>query len=310
MNLFYKKKCPIILLTLLLFFSKTCIAQDYRWWNAKHNWDGVTSWKDYIITKPKYMGPNALPVPDIKNGTISKKAYFQISLEKHTSSGDKTENLYTALFIPLYSHRVGLNINIIPFEHYKTDTITRDIRFARNITGEGFAVGDFYIGTFIQLIENNENLPDVLLTVNLKTASGSKMSDARYTDTPGYFFDLSFGKKFCLNKQKMHFIKPGAMIGFYSWQNQGNGQQQNDAFLYGLGIDFIFQKFDITNSIGGYIGYLGNGDKPVVYRTLLRNKSNKIFNYELKFQLGLHDYQYTSLRLSCIIDVTKLLKNH
>ncbi|HDR67963.1 MAG TPA: hypothetical protein ENN61_02805, partial [Bacteroidaceae bacterium] len=44
---------------------------DYSWWNEKHNWDGVSNWTDYLIITPAYMGPNALPVPDLTDGILA-----------------------------------------------------------------------------------------------------------------------------------------------------------------------------------------------------------------------------------------------
>lgn len=299
----------ILILTLLMFQKGSCFAQDYQWWNDKHNWDGITPWYDYMITSPAFMGPNALPVPTIQNGTIVKNAYFKFSLDKHFSKGDKTENLHTELYLPLFTNRVGLNIKLVPIEHYKMDTLTRDIRKARNIHGEGYAVGDVCFGTYIQLIENKERFPDVLLTINFKTASGTKLLDARHTDTPGYFFDLSFGKSFNLNKQEKRFIKPYAMLGLYVWQLHGRAKFQNDAFLYGLGFDLVFPRLEIKNSFGGYYGYIGDGDRPMVYRLIFGSKFDSVFNYELRFQQGMHDNNYTSLRLSCNANLTKIKKH-
>ena len=300
----------IFLLTFtLVFHNFICLTQDYQWWNDKHNWDGVTHWSDYINTSPNFMGPNALPVPNIKNGTISQNAYFKFSLDKHLSKGDKTENIHTEIYLPLSTNKVGLKIELVPIEHYKMDTLTRDIRKARNITGEGFACGSLYIGTHIQLVEGKKKFPDVLLTINLKTASGNKLSDARYTDTPGYFFDLSFGKQLNLNTRKRISIKPHALLGFYVWQIHGNTHFQNDALLYGVGVDLDFPVLKIKNSLGGYYGYLGNGDRPSVYRLIIQSKFDAIFNYELAFQQGIHNYNYTSFRLSCNANLTTIKKH-
>ena len=252
------------------------------------------------------MGPNALPVPTIKNGKLPENAYFRFSVDNHRSRGDKTENLHTELFLPLFSPRVGLNLALVPIEHYKTDTLTRDLRRARGITGEGIAVGDLYIGTYIQLVKNHSRLPDVLLTINLKTASGNKLSDARYTDAPGYFFDLSMGKNINLDPQGSTYIRPHLMLGFYVWQLLGNDQLQNDALLYGLGFDLALPKFEITNALGGYYGYLGNGDRPLVYRVQIGTKFKTVVNYELGLQRGLNDFGYTSFRLSCRANLARM----
>ncbi len=309
MNRSSRNKRSILVLAFLMMQGLWGYAQDYQWWNEKHDWDGATPWFDYIITSPGYMGPNALPVPAIKNGTIAPHADLQFSLETHRSKGDKTENLHTALYTPLFTNRVGLKVGVVPVEHYRMDTLTRDRRRARNETGEGYAGGDFYIGTHIQLIEDKEKLPDVMLTLNLKTASGTKLSGARYTDAPGYFFDLSFGKKIPLNSPKVDFIRPHAMFGMYVWQLHGHDHFQNDALLYGAGFDLDLQKVAIVNSWGGYYGYIGNGDRPMVYRLKVKSTLDKLLNYELTLQQGLHDYPYTSVRLSCNANLTRIKKN-
>jgi len=300
----YGKK--FLVLTILSFNWFLCFSQEYEWWNQKHNWDGVTPWHNYMIVSPGFMGPNALPVPVVKNGELPENSNFKIGLEQHMSHGDLTANLFTELYLNLFSHRVGLNIQFVPVEYYKMDTLTRDIRRARGYVGEGFAIGDVYLGTYIQLVEDKKHVPDILLTINLKTASGTKLSDARYTDTPGYFFDVSVGKKISLNGHPSKSIRPHAMMGFYVWQLNGNGQLQNDAFLYGAGFDLMFPKFELINSVGGYVGYLGNGDQPMVYRLRLKSKFDSTFNYEMRFQRGIYDFGYTSLSFFCNINLSKI----
>lgn len=298
----------LLLFSFCLLQIQFVSAQDYEWWNNKHNWDGITPWQDYITTSPKFMGPNALPVPQIKNGTLSKQPYFQIGAEQHRAQGDNTSNLYSKFYTTLFSPRVAFSADVIPIEYYKTDSITRDIRRARNKNAE-VSRGDFYFGTYIQLIEDHHKLPDVLLSINFKTASGGNLANARNPDAPGYFFDLSFGKVIDAFKEQKISIKPHRMIGFYVWQLQGSHQQQNDAFLYGLGFDLIFPKLDITNSFGGYYGYLGNGDRPNLYRLTFKSKLDSILNYELRLQTGIHDIAYSSIRFSCLINLEEVLKN-
>ena len=289
---------------LLLNFSNT-FSRDPKWWNDKHQWDGITPWYEYITNSPKYMGPNALPVPDIKNGTIPENAELNVAFDYHTSKHDNTKNLYTDVFFPLFHKRVGLKLNYVPIEYYETDTIIRDIRKARNYDAKGYSLGDVYIATYVQLIENHNKLPDVLLTINLKTASGTKLEDARHTDTPGYFFDLSFGKKYSFTEKRVKYIKPYIMAGLYIWQINGYGQMQNDAFLYGAGFDLGFNKLELTNALGGYIGYIGNGDKPMVYRLTLKSTFSKKINYLFRFQQGLHDFEYTSFRFGLNFSLKK-----
>lgn len=287
------------LLFLLLLLSIEGYSQDHEWWNTKHNWDGITPWWRYIIAKPAFMGPNALPVPDIKDGAIPLKPHFEFALEGHFSSGDKTENLYTKLFTPLFTERVGIDISIVPLEHYKMDTLTRDIRRARDFDGEGYSGGDFYIGTYVQVIKNHDKLPDVLITINMKTASGTKLSDARFTDGAGYFFDMSCGKEIPVNRAVLKSFRPYALIGFYSWQINTNDIRQDDALLYGAGVNMFFSKVEINGSLGGFRGFIGGGDRPMVCRLAIQSRRQSKVNYKLMFQRGLNDFDYTSLRLGC-----------
>ncbi len=295
----------------IIFFSISLqsFSQSYIWWNKINNWDGITNWYKYLIFSPKYMGPNALPVPEIKNGTLNYHTNFQLYYENQSFSGDNTNDLFTKLHFPLFSDRVALDISIVPIEFYKMDTITRDIRHERDFDGKGFSYGDFYVATYIQLIKDKKYFPDVLLTINLKTASGNNIEAARYTDSPGYFFDLSFGKKYKLNSVFFRALQPFAMFGFYCWQTNLDNHFQDDAFLYGLGFSFLLKNIEISNQFGGYIGYLNNGDKPAVYRFILQTKTSSFVNYKLQVQRGLHDFLYTSIRIGCEFDFSKLKSN-
>ena len=284
------------------------LSQDYSWWNEKHNWDGVTSWNKYIIISPAFMGPNALPVPEIHNGILSNKCNFKFALDGHFSKGDQTENIFTELYIPLAKDKVGLNINVVPIEHYAIDTTTRDLRRIRDYDGEGLAGGDIYVSTLIQLIKDKEKWPDILLTINLKTASGTNLAAARYSDTPGYYFDLSFSKSIEFNESRIKSIRPFILGGFYSWQTYQDDNSQNDAALFGLGMDLNLDKILIKNTIGGYAGYVGNGDKPLVYRFLLRSTLNTIVNYEFRFQQGINDFDYSSFRFGLNFDLSKFIQ--
>ncbi len=284
-----------------------CFSQDFTWWNAKHNWDGVTHWHKYITISPGLMGPNALPVPKIKNGLLQEKSNFKFAAESHLSKGDKTANLFTELYIPLFTKRVGLNIQAVPLEYYNMDTLTRDKRKSRDYDGEGIAGGTIYVSTYIQLLEEKRNFPGVVITINLKTASGTNLYAARYTDTPGYYFDISSGKTVNIHNGFIESVRPYAMAGFYSWQTYRDKYYQNDAFLYGLGFDVFFSTFTIKNVLGGYIGYIGNGDKPMVYRMTISGRRNSLLNVEFRFQQGFADFNYTTLRLACNMDIQRII---
>ncbi|MBB4080899.1 hypothetical protein GGR28_003538 [Lewinella aquimaris] len=274
-------------------------GQGFGWWNDRHDWDGVSPWQNYLILSPAFMGPNALPVPHLRNGSIRQRPEFSLAAEGHFSRGDDTQNIYAELFLPLFSDRVGLRVSSVPLEHYRMTPETRDLRRARDYDARGTAYGDIYLGTHIQLLRDRAGLPDLLLTVNVRTASGTRLSAARFTDTPGYFFDLSVGKSFALAEEKLS-VRPFALVGFYVWQTYHRNNPQNDAFLYGLGAEVAYGKFELRTGMGGYSGYRGDGDHPLVYRIQLATRRNMPLDYVLRFQQGLHDFPFSSLRIGIV----------
>lgn len=289
---------------ILVLFAFNLNSQDeYEWWNIKHNWDGVSSWMKYIIYSPSYMGPNSLPVPEVNKAEFDKNYYFNLGSIYHRSEGDKTFNFTTQINLPVAKDRMGILINYMPVEFYRTDTMTRDIRRARDYEPDGYSLGDFYFTTFLQIIKDHPKLPDVLFSINLKTASGTNLRNARNTDAPGYYFDISFGKDFTLSGENFKWIRPYAMLGFYCYQTNWYKYPQNDAFLYGSGLEYGFKKFKITTEIGGYIGYFDLDDKPMVFRTEIKSITNAITDYKLFFQTGLNDFPYTSFGISAYINL-------
>ena len=277
-------------LTILSLLFATGSLQSQSWWNETHNWDGFTHWSKYLEVSPGYFGPNALPVPDVRDGLLSNRYRFDLAAEYHHSPGDKTQNLFTQLYIPLAKDKVGFNISLVPIERFSFDMETRDLRAARDEDGMGYAGGDFYVSTFIQLLKDHSKLSDLLLTVNLKTASGTNLEAVRFTDTPGYFFDLSFGKQ--INKLRFY-----GMMGFYVWQTYEDLSPQNDAFLFGAGIRYQLSKLNFDAQMGGYLGYKQNRDKPIVSRIEITTNLEGSMNYFLRLQHGLQDFDYSTLRL-------------
>ena len=280
-----------LLVYLLSVFFTGAHGQSYEWWNTRHQWDGSTHWHRYIRLSPAFMGPNALPVPVPARGILPDQLILKSNGVLHFAEGDRTQNLEMNLYVPLFSDRLGLELYLVPVEHYRTDTLTRDLRRARGISGEGWAIGDLHIGTHIQLLRDHVQLPDITLAIQLKTASGSKLSDARYTDTPGYYFQLAFGKKIAIAKNHFRIF---ASTGLYVWQTFGDRHYQNDALMYGLGWQFEAPHWQLHQSLDGYSGYIGDGDRPALLRIGLTTRRKQPLNYTLGWQRGLNDFPYTS----------------
>ena len=276
---------------------------NWDWWAqniSQRNLPTDGRWRDYLIISPGFMGPNALPVPEISKGRVNNELRLETGLQGHFSPGDKTYNTYMDLNLNLAKDRVSLLVYGYLAEHFAMDTLTRDKRMLSGFyyNPEGWAVGDVYFGTEIQLWKAENSFADVMLRMITRAASGGKEGAARYTDTPGYYFDLSLGKTKTFEKMAM---RTNFMLGFYVWQTNILGQ--NDALLYGIGSDFIFEKFDISTSLDGYIGYIDDGDKPMLWRVEFNRKREKI-DYLVQYQLGLIDNDYHAIKLSLIYHIS------
>ncbi|MGC9343960.1 MAG: hypothetical protein ACP5E3_14755, partial [Bacteroidales bacterium] len=285
----------LLLLNCALILFANLYSQDYNWWNELHNWDGISSWKHYITYSSKYMGANALPVPEVNKGAFPDFTEIKLGVQQHSGKGDKTINFLTDFFYPVVPERAGIKLHYVPVEFYQTDTATRDMRAARDLVPEGHSFGDIYISTFIQLIRDHEKLPDLMISINLKTASGTNLGNARHTDAPAYYFDASLGKTFQTGGKVITSWRPYFMGGFYSYQTNRSDFLQNDAFLFGLGFQLETPLFVMENNLGGYLGYFGNGDQPVVLRTKILSRRDAILNYSVSYQFGIHDVIYNTV---------------
>lgn len=282
----------------LLFasFLEVQAQKDYDWWNEKHDWDGSTHWTQYLVMSPGFLGPNALPVPDFYAAEVPLPHQLSMGIEGHYSRGDQTHNSFMEYLFPLFSDRASLQIQYRTIEVYQTDTVTRDRRKSRDYETSGYSLGDVYIGTYVQLVRNHAWMPDVLLSANIKTASGTNLEAARHTDTPGYWFDATLGRG-------LSFFGPGrlrlyARGGFYVYQKLKFNEYQNDAILYGFGVQAKIRSLRMDHQLTGYHGYFDNGDRPMVYRFRLTGAISERLQYGFVFQQGLHDFGFTSVRLT------------
>lgn len=259
-------------------------------------WDGVTHWSKYQITSPGFLGPNALPVPVIHKALIPEKFNWTGLYEYYYGSGDETHDFNVHMIVPLAKGRIGLEFKYVPIEFFSMDSLVSRTR--RTMSGgpvDGKAFGDVYFGTVIQLMKNHSYLPDLSVAMTCRTASGTDREDARHTDAPGYYLDASIGDSYGKNKGFFRHVRWYAEIGFYCWQTYLDNYPQNDALLFGCGIDFDFDYFFVNQTMCGYSGYMKNGDQPLMYRVDLGIKMGSaalVFGYEK----GFRDYPFQSVR--------------
>jgi hypothetical protein len=262
-------------------------AQDFQWWANHVGWDGSRPYQHYLQLSPEGMGPNALPVPPMHRFLWDTTSCFQGQLTAFRHPGELTIASELALRWQA-SHWFRLGIRVIPLEFFET---SREVKERRNIFWDAYedrlAGGDFYIESAIRLP------PAWLLGLHgeirfgLKTASGTHLGAARYTDTPGYYVDMAFAGTIA----PRHSWE--LMAGLYVYQTYEDLSRQNDAFLWGLGHRWDFGKSYLFHHLRGYAGYLRDGDVPVVYELEWGLRAGRAWHFLVVVGHGLHHYPFT-----------------
>ncbi len=246
-----------------------------------------------------YFGPNALPIPDMLDGRVSKDFIVSIGGDYFDGyRGDKTYDIHFKLVAPLFSDRVNLSVWVQAVtEWYQMSEESHEhSRLGDDIEYDGYEFGDAYVSVDIQMLRERRWIPDVTLRVALKTALGYGFFKARYFDNAGYFFDTSIAKSTPLSSSGGFFedLRFVATIGFLCWQTD-NGRQ-NDAVMYGVQCKLRTKWFILSESFGGYDGWEKDGDQPVSLKTELRKKIGHIEPY-IQHQYGIRDYPFAQYRI-------------
>lgn len=292
-----------IIIIIFCLFPLLGFTEDWAWWNIKHNWQtGMRDWRGLMHITPGYLGPNALPVPEVKKGFVPHGTNFELGFDFHFRKGDPTQDLSAKYYRSFADDKIAIELYGVVLEHYSMSDSIRDERISRDFDGKGYAIGDFYFSTLLQLIKGKK-FPDTMLRLVGRTASGGNLEGARYSDSPGYFMDLSFSKEYPGSNEKMSF-RPFASGGFYSWQTNDDLNLQNDAVMYGAGADFKWSHWSVTNSLSGYSGYKKERDQPMVYTFDLKHKFNK-HTLRLQYLYGLRDWNYQTIKISMIWNLKK-----
>ncbi len=261
--------------------------------------DGMGCWKQFIIDAPGKMGPNALPVPEANEGHVDEVSNFETRLIGNNASGENDQTIYMRLNSVIVPDFVSLEMNNAIIEHYHMGIERRTEDAAWHEPGKGTSAGDINVNSTIQIIRDNQYLPDIAIRFNIKTTTGKNDWDARHIDAPGYFFDMSFGKDFKLNSWiRMRLFFAG---GFYCWQTNQLMLRQNDAVMGNAGASFIAGNFKMKFETGGYYGYKNNGDRPLLIRDYLDYKS-KALTYRIGIEQGFHDFPFLNIFVGFIMN--------
>ncbi len=293
------RKILRLMFFLILCFPWQSISQesDSDWWNNLHGWEpGMPGWRMWLVISPGYLGPNALPVPEQLNGLIKSETELQISSSFHFRDGDNTQDISGYFMLPFAKGKIAIEAYGVIFEKYQMSDEIRDERIARERDGNGITTGDLYFSTLIQLSKNRK-FPNTLFRMACKTTSGGAYYAARYSDSPGYFFDLSFSKDF--QSPTLLSWRPFASAGFYSWQTNDELNLQNDALMYGIGLELLKNAWTASTSLSGYAGYKNEKDQPLVFNLNLQRRIGKK-SLKLQYIHGIKDWEYDTFRVSFI----------
>ncbi|MEM7548400.1 MAG: hypothetical protein AAF363_01910 [Bacteroidota bacterium] len=254
-----------------------------------------------IPIAPNFLGPNALPVPEIGKGKVSSRSRLEAGWTGSFSEGDDTQSFITNLNYVVLADRIAIHVQFVPVEFFN---LTRDEQTRRNIEDEffessGTQTGDVYYGFEVQILKEKKGWPDLMVRGSVKTASGENVENGRFTDSPGYFFDASLGKDIKLDENRT--IRPYGQLGFYSWQTYDVVLPQNDATMFGVGVDYDSEKYMFSSSLVGYAGWKDNGDDPVLWRIEGIKKLGK-YDLKLGYQHGINDWQFRSITASLILN--------
>lgn len=242
-----------------------------------------------------FFGPNALPVPDMLDGTVSERFYAELSFDTFKGFyGDRTFDIFAKVHIPLFTPRVNLSVWMPVVECYHNTAASVAHQQPEEVRMKGHEFGNVYATTDIHVLQQRKYIPDITLRVGLITASGDSDQFGRYFDAPCYFVDTSIAKSVSLADlfvEEMRFV---VNAGFLCWQV--GRVTQNDAFLYGGMAKLGTRLFDASVAVQGYSGWIGNGDRPCVI------KANVVFKVKhlrplLAYQYGFRDYPFHQVRI-------------
>jgi hypothetical protein len=156
-----------------------------------------------------------------------------------------------------------------------------------NIIVEGMISTDF------MLLTQEKHGFDIAMRAALKSASGNDFANARYYDSAGYFFDAAVGRDITIIPEQSR-VRLAASGGFLCWQTD-NGRQ-NDAVMYGAMLAFTKDRFNVDAALGGYVGWEGDGDRPMTIKTNLSWAFNRL-SLVLHHQSGINDWPYHQFRI-------------
>ena len=250
---------------------------------------------------PGLFGPNALPVIDLNDGQTYEQLRVELAADGYFGfKGDKTADLFARVHAPLFTRWANLSIWMPIYEWYN------------QYDGKGSGAGDVYISTEVQVLhhswlktEKAKYIPQMVIRLGMKTASGGQYERKRHFDSPGYFFDLSIGQTFPIGKVS---VRLAGSAGFLCWQTTEG--RQNDAVMYGVQAQLLHEYFSVQATWGGYVGWERYGDAPMSIKCRAAGRI-KGFEPYVQYQYGIKDFPFHQVRVGLVYNIDVLtLRRH
>ena len=178
------------------------------------------------------------------------------------------------------------------------------------ISGEGSTTGDIAFGVMYKIFDENLKWPfNFVFRAHSKTTTGGNLGNARFTDAGMFYWEGTFSRTFFKTENSFLLLK--SMLGFYTFQTNvnrlinGATERQNDAPLYGFGMEYHRGSWRVTGDLSGYYGYQGHRDDPLFLRFNL-NKSFKGGELGVAYHLGMQQWDWNTFSINYRIYVVEV----
>jgi hypothetical protein len=210
---------------------------------------------------PGRMGYNALPAlrnPDPEIGPhVEVEVSAAAQLSALVAARDAAATPYFRVTVPFHGV-AALELDGVPFELFQISSATQARLDARRRAGT--APGDLRAGARFLLLAEGPRAPALGVRLVVKSTTGKALDSLRFTNAPGYVFDVLAGKD--LRAVRGVALRAIAKLGFLAWQ-VGQGRQ-DDALDYGATLRATFASgVALSTELRGYAGWRGD-DKPLV----------------------------------------------
>jgi len=263
--------------------------------------DEYNDWRDQmklLVYSPRYFGPNAFRLPDLQSGRLGTRWEIEARGEYHYYVGDQTKDFFARLYIPIANGKAGVEIRGVVVETYLMDEKTQKERHAIEREPPFTCYGDIILSSFYQVLKNDQ-ICDITFSGNVKTTTGRRLCDARFTDAASYWFEMTTGRNILQSADQKYAFRLQGMIGFYCWMTNDMIHRQNDAVLYGYGGSINLHNLSLSANWAGVYGYIKNGDRPVIFRSKLNFEYKKNI-LSLRYNHGIRDFLYDTYSVGFI----------